>query len=171
MEPCLPMNNFNGLIKMNNFLPRLSFHLRSEDKFFLFHGGMKKKKNLITLYETRPFGAMRLNNETKPGTQKYDAMVLNFIFVNCDIGCFFQMLQATNHSHFDFTPLTPFPNKPWFFRVCITSLLKSLREKEKFLITSNFSFSLSLFYWFGEFSDIFIKFEIVVCKLSQFGRV
>ena len=40
----------------------------------------------------------------------------------------------------------PFPNKPWFLRVCSTSLLKTLWEKEKLLVTSNFSFSLGVFY-------------------------
>ena len=35
---------------------------------------------------------------------------------------------------------------------------------------SNFSFSCSIFYPFGEVSAIFIKLEIVVCKLFQFGR-
>ena len=30
--------------------------------------------------------------------------------------------------------LTPFPNKPWFLRVCSTNLLKTLWEKEKLLI-------------------------------------
>ena len=59
--------------------------------------------------------------------------------------------------------LNPFPNKPWFLRVCSTSLLKTLLEKEKLLVTSNFSFSHSVFYPFGELSAIFIKFEIVVC--------
>ena len=44
-------------------------------------------------------------------------------------------------------------------------------EKEKLLITSNFSFSHSVFYLFGELSAIFVKFEIVVCKLFHFGRV
>ena len=63
----------------------------------------------------------------------------------------------------------PFPNKAWFLRVCSTSLLKTLREKEKLLVTSNFSFSPSVFYPFGELSAIFNKLEIVVCKLSQFG--
>ena len=43
-------------------------------------------------------------------------------------------------------------------------------EKEKFLLTSNFSFSNSVFYPFGEFSTNF-KFDIVICKLFQFGRV
>ena len=43
-------------------------------------------------------------------------------------------------------------------------------EKEKLLVTSNFSFSHSVFYSFGEISAIFIKFKIVVCKLFQFGR-
>ena len=65
----------------------------------------------------------------------------------------------------------PFPNKPRFLCVCTTSLLKSLWETEKLLVTSNFSFSPSVFYPFREFSAIFIKFEIVVCKLFQFGNV
>ena len=36
-------------------------------------------------------------------------------------------------------------------------------EKEKLLVTSNFSFFLGVFYPFWELSAIFIKFEIVVC--------
>ena len=35
---------------------------------------------------------------------------------------------------------------------------------------SNFSFSHSVLYPFLELSAIFIKIEIVVCKLFQFGR-
>ena len=65
----------------------------------------------------------------------------------------------------------PFPNKPLFLRVCCTSLLKTLCEKEKLLVTSNFSFFHSVFYPFGELCTIFIEFEIVVCKLLQFGKV
>ena len=65
----------------------------------------------------------------------------------------------------------PFPNKPWFLRVCSTSLLKTLWEKEKLFITSNFSFSHSVFYLFEDLSSIFIKFEIVVCIPFHFGRV
>ena len=48
-------------------------------------------------------------------------------------------------------PFNPFSNKPWFLRVCSTSLLKTLWEKEKLLVTSNFSFSHSVFYLFGYF--------------------
>ena len=66
--------------------------------------------------------------------------------------------------------INPFRNKPWFLRVCNTTLLKTMWEKKKLLATSNFSFSHSVFYPFGELSAIFIKFEIVVCKLFQFGR-
>ena len=65
----------------------------------------------------------------------------------------------------------PFPHNNTFWRPWETSLLKTLREKEKLLVTSNFSFSRSVFYLFGWMSSIFIKFEIVVCKLFQFGRV
>ena len=43
-----------------------------------------------------------------------------------------------------------FPNKPWILHVCSTSLLKTLRGKEKLLVTSNFSFSHSVFYQFGK---------------------
>ena len=49
--------------------------------------------------------------------------------------------------------------------------LKTLWEKEKLLIMSNFSFSHSVLYPFKEFSSIFIKCETVVCKLFQFERV
>ena len=64
-----------------------------------------------------------------------------------------------------------FPNKPWFLCDCSTSLLKTLWEKEKLLVTSNFPFSHSVFYPFVELSAISFKFEIVVCKLFQFGSV
>ena len=67
--------------------------------------------------------------------------------------------------------VNPFPNMQWFLLVCSTSLFKTLWEMEKLLITSNFSFSHSVFYPFGEHSAIFIKFNIVICKLLQFGRV
>ena len=39
----------------------------------------------------------------------------------------------------------PFPNKPWFLHVLSTSLLKTLWEKEKLLVMSNFTFSPQCF--------------------------
>ena len=54
----------------------------------------------------------------------------------------------------------PFSNKPWFLRVCSTSLLKTLGKR------FNFSFSRSVFYLFGGLSSIFIKFEIVIQTFS-----
>ena len=65
------------------------------------------------------------------------------------------------HSH----TMTPFdaPGKQAF--------LKTLWEKKKLLVTSNFSFIHIVFYPFRELSAIFIKFKIVVCRLFQFGRV
>ena len=68
-------------------------------------------------------------------------------------------------------PFDSFRISPWSLRVYSTSLLKTLWEKEKLLVTSNFSFSDSVFCLFGELPAISIKFEIVVCKLFQFGRV
>ena len=52
-------------------------------------------------------------------------------------------------TYYIFSSFNPFPNKPWFLRVCSRDLLKTLREKEKLLVTSNFSFSHSVFYLFG----------------------
>ena len=57
--------------------------------------------------------------------------------------------QAKDHSYCQDT-INPFPNKPCFLRVCSTSLLKTQWEKEKLLLTSNFSFSHIVFYPFGE---------------------
>ena len=56
----------------------------------------------------------------------------------------------------------PFPNKPWLLRTPNTNLLKTLREKEKLLVTSNFSFSHSVSYQFEDISDILITHKIVV---------
>ena len=64
----------------------------------------------------------------------------------------------------------PFPNKPWFLRVCCLSLSKTLWEKEKLLVTSNFSFSHSVFYPPGELSASFIKSEIVFSRPFAFGK-
>ena len=65
--------------------------------------------------------------------------------------------------------VNPFPNRPLFLRVRSTNLLKTLWEKEKLLVTSNFSFSHIVFHPFGEISVIYIKVEIVVCESFQFG--
>ena len=54
----------------------------------------------------------------------------------------------------------------FFFRVCSRGIFRTLWEKEKLLVSSNLSFSQIALYPFGELSGIFIKFEIVVCKLS-----
>ena len=69
--------------------------------------------------------------------------------------------------------LYPFPKQAQVF-TCMqykSFEKKTQWEKEKLLVTSNFSFSYSVFYLFGELSAIFVKFETVVCKLCLFGRV
>ena len=55
--------------------------------------------------------------------------------------------------------LDPFPNKPLFLCVGSTSFFKTLSVKEKLLVKSNFSFSHTVFYYFGELSAILIKFK------------
>ena len=60
-----------------------------------------------------------------------------------------------------------FPNNPWFF-TCLQykSFEKNFVGKGKIVVTSNFSFSNSVFYPFCELPDIYVKFENVICKLS-----
>ena len=83
-------------------------------------------------------------------------------------------LFTANMGEYTFKGTLPFPKQALVLRVCSTSLLKTLREKEKLLVTSNISFSHSFFfffYLFGELSAILIKLKIVVCQLFQIGRV
>ena len=63
-------------------------------------------------------------------------------------------------------------------RVCSTSLLKTLWEKGKLLVMSNFSFSRSVFFPFGELSAIFDKLKLSSAtsfsseesKICRFGK-
>ena len=78
-----------------------------------------------------------------------------------------KVLKPFNHND-ALVRINPFQNKPWFLCLYSKSLLKTLWEKEKFLIMSNFSFSNSVFYPFGELSAISIKLKILVFKIFQF---
>ena len=59
--------------------------------------------------------------------------------------CVFTSYSQEDFMCFHQRVFNPFPNKPWFLRVCSTSPLKTLWEKEKLLVTSNFSFWNSVF--------------------------
>ena len=48
---------------------------------------------------------------------------------------------------------------------------KTLQEKEKLLVTRKFSFSHRVFCLLQELFSISINFEIVLCKLFQFGSL
>ena len=59
--------------------------------------------------------------------------------------------------------------RPGFYVSALELFLKILWEKEKLLVTSNFSFSNSVFFPFGELSVTFITVKIVVCKSLLVG--
>ena len=65
--------------------------------------------------------------------------------------------------------LNPFPNKSWFLRVCSRSLLKTPWEKEKLLVMSNFSFSHSVFYPFGEESFLPFPSNLKLLSANSFS--
>ena len=60
--------------------------------------------------------------------------------------------------------LTYFQKSLCFLCVCSTNLWKTLREKEKLLAMSDFSFPCSAFYPFGELFAIFVQLKIVDSK-------
>ena len=94
-------------------------------------------------------------------------MVFNAVFNSISV-----ISQLPVHlSMLSWSSLNPFPNKPWFLRMCGKSLLKTMWKKEKLLVTSNFTFFHGVFYPFSELSAIFTRFEIVLCKLIQLIRV
>ena len=66
--------------------------------------------------------------------------------------------KAYLQGHLKLDVIYPLPNKPWFLRVCSPSVLKTLWKK-KLLVTSNFSFSRSVFYSIiSRFVKIFFDF-------------
>ena len=67
--------------------------------------------------------------------------------------------------------LTLSQTSPGLYVSAVLSLLKTLSEKEKLLFTSKFSFSQNDFYPSGELSANLVNFEIIVCKLCQFGSL
>ena len=97
------------------------------------------------------------------GRNRIDFMVFNAVFNSISIisqqpvllPCFPGVLLILSQT------------SPGFLRVCSLSLLKTLWEKA----TSNFSFSHCVFYLFHKTFCHSIKFEIVVCKTFQFGKV
>ena len=67
--------------------------------------------------------------------------------------------------------LTLSQTNPGFHVSAVQGFWKHYVKKEKLLVVRNFSFSHCVFNLLRELSAISIKFEIVICKLFQFGRV
>ena len=93
------------------------------------------------------------------------------------MGYLIMLSIPTNYALFAlFLSFKPFPNKPWFLRVCSRSLLKTLWEKEKLLVTSNFCYEQFLLFqkcflliWrtFFHFHQIFDLEESKICRLGK----
>ena len=71
----------------------------------------------------------------------------------------FTLSLSLKKSVYSITSFNSVQTKPLFLLVCSSCLFKTLWEKAKFLVTSSFSFSHTVFYPFGELSAKFIKFE------------
>ena len=69
------------------------------------------------------------------------------------------LLSKMPHRKAIISLLTLSQRSPGFYRAFSTSFLKTLSKKQKF------------FNPIGELSVVFIKFEITVCKLFEFGRM
>ena len=65
----------------------------------------------------------------------------------------------------------PFPNKPWFKRLH-NKFFQNIVEKEEIACNKQFLlFPKCFLQILGTFCHFFFIYEIVVCKLFQFGRV
>ena len=84
--------------------------------------------------------------------------------ISITISCQWNSIYCLSSLPMIYNKINPFPNKPWFLRVCSISLLKTLWEKEKLLVTSNFSFSHSVFYPF--WTTFFHFHQIQNCRLQ-----
>ena len=125
---------------------------------------------------------------------KLSAMFIKFIIVVCKLFQFGRVLNSAFGKGFNklviyshivnsiFTivhnAFNPFPNKPWFLRVYSKSLLKTLWEKEKWLLMSHFSFSHSVFNGLENFlpfsstskSSSAISFSLEESKICCLGK-
>ena len=74
----------------------------------------------------------------------------SILFIYLFPECMYALWKGESHAlcknYLPVPVLTLFPNKPCFVRVCCKNLFKTMWEKEKLRVTSNFSFSLSVFY-------------------------
>ena len=70
------------------------------------------------------------------------------------------LLIAVRYTAFKCINFNPSPNKPWFLCVCSRNVLKTLWEKEKLLVLSNFSFFHSVFYRSKNFLSFSLNFKL-----------
>ena len=106
------------------------------------------------------------HNVFYPYKKEKNQFLSHIYFVICEMLSVWTRLKFCHLVRF----LTLSQTSPGFYVPAVQVFLKTLSEKEKLLVTSNFSFSHSVFYLFRELSVIFIKFQIVVCNLFQFGQ-
>ena len=92
---------------------------------------MKSIHKFEVMVQTNPDGHRDAHTDSKLHVQIHIAMLCEWKFKMAHI------------------LINPFPHNEAFWRPWETSLLKTLWEKEKLLVTSNFSFSHSVFYPFG----------------------
>ena len=111
----------------------------------------------------------------------------NVFYAICILKSFNNLISVVVCSFFEFETVSklfitewvnPFPDKPWSLRFCSTSLLKKTTENEKLLVTSNFSFSHSVFTLLENFlpflsnlkllsANSFILEESKICRLGK----
>ena len=149
---CLPYNSFENIVGKGEIAPI--------EKFLLFpQCFLSFRRTFCHFYQLQNCRLQALSDWESQKFVVWERVIVQ-VSSKAHIGL---MIVCMSFS------VNPFPNKPWFLCVCSTSLLKTQREKEKLLVTSNFSFSHSVFYLFGEFFAIFIQVKIVICKAFEFN--
>ena len=123
-----------------------------------------------TVFSTFLENFLPLSNRLTKKTFLFHSTFCNKI--DTDIQCFFHNVNKFSRDKLSFE--SGCKNAYSFTKqalVCTCLHSKSFENTEGKGVTSNFSFSRSVFHPSGELSAIFIKFRIVICKLFDSGRV
>ena len=96
---------------------------------YLFNDLEKKERFEIIVGKGKNHGKPASSNPTTLSTLPKTNLSFSVTFI---------LLSAKQHN-FKLFQINPFPNKPWFLRICSTSLMKTLWKQKKLLVTSNFS--------------------------------
>ena len=136
--------------------------------FYFSHNVFYPSQNKFQLFSNIYFSSASVFNSDLSENLSFGKEFISFylflvLFIFVQVG--FEM--GVTYKSFLSSSSTLSQTSPCFYVSAVQIFLKTLWEKEKLLVTSNFSFFPRVYYPFEDLSAIFMKLKIVVCKLFQ----